>query len=167
MMWLIGSQNAFPVCERSRAQHVRCSTTWRRNRSKPVGYPVARHRRRDGAVVLTATEIAGFVGVGLAGGAYVPQIWHLVKAHCSAGLSRVAFATWWSASLLIMTRAIATRAIVFIILGAIQITATSIILVYTTKNKNLYCPTHLPRDLGAGTDLVPGSPEESSGPPDR
>jgi len=44
--------------------------------------------------VLTVTEIAGFIGVGLAGAAYVPQIWHLVRVHCSAGISRFAFCLW-------------------------------------------------------------------------
>ena len=30
--------------------------------------------------MLTATEIAGFAGAGLAGAAYVPQISHLIRA---------------------------------------------------------------------------------------
>jgi hypothetical protein len=42
--------------------------------------------------MLTATEFAGFAGAGLAGAAYVPQISHLVRARCSAGISRLAFA---------------------------------------------------------------------------
>jgi len=40
--------------------------------------------------MLTITEIAGFAGGGLAGAAYVPQISHLIKARCSAGISRLA-----------------------------------------------------------------------------
>src|SRR5690242_13712692 len=47
-----------------------------------------------GPAMLTATEIAGFVGAGLAGAAYVPQISHLIKARCSAGISRLAFEVW-------------------------------------------------------------------------
>jgi len=39
--------------------------------------------------MLTATEIAGFAGAGLAGAAYVPQISHLIRARCSAGISRL------------------------------------------------------------------------------
>ena len=76
--------------------------------------------------ILTATEIAGFAGAGLAGAAYVPQISHLVRARCSAGISRLAFAVWLLASLLITARAIAIHAGVFIVLGGIQIVATAL-----------------------------------------
>jgi len=57
--------------------------------------------------MLTATEIAGFVGAGLAGAAYVPQISHLIRARCSAGISRLAFGVWLLSSLLITARAVA------------------------------------------------------------
>ena len=36
---------------------------------------------------MTITEIAGFAGAGLAGAAYVPQISHLIRARCSAGIN--------------------------------------------------------------------------------
>ena len=97
--------------------------------------------------MLRATELAGFIGAALAGAAYVPQIWHLIRAHCSAGISRLAFAVWLAASLLVTTHAVAIRATVFIALGAIQLAATALILVYTTKYENSYCATHLPRSL--------------------
>ena len=41
--------------------------------------------------MLTITQIAGFAGAGLAGVAYVPQIFRLLRAQCSAGISRLAF----------------------------------------------------------------------------
>jgi hypothetical protein len=94
--------------------------------------------------VLRATELAGFVGAGLAGAAYVPQIWHLIRSHCSAGLSRLAFGTWLAASLLVTTHAVAIGATVFIALGAVQLAATALILVYTTKYEHSYCASHLP-----------------------
>jgi uncharacterized protein with PQ loop repeat len=101
--------------------------------------------------MLTVTEIAGFVGAGLAGAAYVPQISHLIRARCSAGISRLAFGVWILASFLVTARAIATRATVFMVLGGIQIVATSVIVFYATRYKGMYCPTHLPRQLGAKT----------------
>ncbi|MGH9244733.1 MAG: PQ-loop domain-containing transporter [Acidimicrobiales bacterium] len=94
--------------------------------------------------MLRATELAGFIGAGLAGAAYVPQIWHLIRAHCSAGLSRVAFGAWLAASLLVTTHAVAIGATVFIALGAIQLAATALILIYTTKYEHSYCASHLP-----------------------
>lgn len=103
--------------------------------------------------MLRATELAGFLGAGLAGAAYVPQIWHLTKEHCSAGLSRVAFAVWLAASCLVTTHAIALGAVVFIVLGGIQLTATSLILIYSSKYSNSYCASHLPAILLGDSDL--------------
>src|SRR5262249_54159338 len=45
--------------------------------------------------MMTTTQIAGFVGAGLA---YVPQISHLIGARCPAGISRLASAGWLAAS---------------------------------------------------------------------
>jgi hypothetical protein len=95
--------------------------------------------------MLTTTEIAGFVGAGLAGAAYVPQISHLIRARCSAGISRLAFEVWLLASLLITGRAIAIHAGVFIALGAIQIVASALITLYATRYQDTPCPIHLPR----------------------
>jgi hypothetical protein len=107
--------------------------------------------------MLRVTELAGFIGAGLAGAAYVPQIWHLTRERCSAGLSRVAFAVWLAASLLVTSHAIATGDTVFMALGAIQLTATGLILVYATKYSHSYCASHLPAVLvEAAAPLVVG-----------
>jgi uncharacterized protein with PQ loop repeat len=115
--------------------------------------------------MLTITEIAGFAGAGLAGGAYVPQISHLIRARCSAGISRLAFEIWLLASLLTTARAIAIHAGVFIVLGGIQIVATTLIMFYAARYKDTSCPIHLPRQPRAKaatrtapeeTNLVPG-----------
>ena len=105
--------------------------------------------------MLRATELAGFIGAGLAGAAYVPQISHLIAAHCSAGLSRVAFGAWFAASLLVTTHAIAIGATVFIALGAIQLAATALILVYASKYAHSYCATHLPCILAHELENAP------------
>jgi len=101
--------------------------------------------------MLTTTEIAGFAGAGLAGAAYVPQISHLVRARCSAGISRLAFGVWLLASLLVTARAMAIHAGVFIVLGGIQIVATTLIVVYATRYKDMPCPVHLARQPEAKT----------------
>ena len=102
--------------------------------------------------MLTATQIAGFAGAGLAGAAYIPQISHLIRARCSAGISRLAFEVWLLASLLTTARAIAIHAGVFIALGGIQIVATALIMFYATRYKNTPCPIHHPRQPGPKTD---------------
>ena len=93
--------------------------------------------------MLTATEVGGFVGAGLAGAAYVPKISHLVRAHCAAGISRLAFAVWLVASVLTTARAIAIGAGVFIVLGGVQIVATALIMVLAARYKGTPCPSHL------------------------
>ena len=95
--------------------------------------------------MLTTTEIAGYIGAGLAGAAYVPQVYHLIRARCSAGISRLAFEVWLLASVLINTRAIAIHAAVFIVLGGIEIVATILIMFYAARYKGTTCPSHLPR----------------------
>jgi len=101
--------------------------------------------------MLTATQIGGFVGAGLAGVAYVPQISHLVRARCSAGISRLAFGVWLLASLLITAHAVATHAAVFIVLGGIQIVATAFIMLCAARYQDTPCPLHLPRQPTAQT----------------
>ena len=120
--------------------------------------------------MLTATEIAGFAGAGLAGAAYVPQIAHLIRARCSAGISRLAFAVWLLASLLVTARAIAIGAGVFIALGGIQVVATTVIVVYATRYKDTPCPVHLPRQPGVKAATGTGTPGNEPGswhPPGR
>jgi len=109
--------------------------------------------------MLIVTQIGGFIGAGLAGAAYIPQISHLIRARCSAGISRLAFGVWLLSSLLITAHAVAIHAGVFIVLGAIQIVATALIMLYAARYKDTSCPIHRPRQptaqaaTGAGTSL--------------
>jgi len=91
---------------------------------------------------MTITEVAGFAGAGLAGAAYVPQISHLVRARCSAGISRLAFEAWLLASVLTTARAVAIGAAVFVVLGGIQIVATTLIMLYAARYQGTPCPSH-------------------------
>ena len=87
-------------------------------------------------------QLAGFVGAALAGAAYVPQIWHLLAERCSAGISRLAFATWLAASALVTAHAVAIASPVFVVLGAVQVLATALIVVFSTRYRDSRCPTH-------------------------
>ena len=114
--------------------------------------------------MLTATEIAGFIGAGLAGAAYIPQISHLIRARCSAGISRLAFEVWLLASVLTTARAIAIHACVFIVLGGIQILATTLIMLFAARYKDTPCPGHLPQPPRAKTATPTGcSSSDESG----
>jgi hypothetical protein len=107
--------------------------------------------------MLTITEIAGFAGAGLAGAAYVPQVSHLIRARCSAGISRLAFEIWLLAAFLTTARALAIHAGVFVVLGGIQIVATTLIMVCAARYKDTDCPVHLPRQATAKTASGAGS----------
>ena len=113
--------------------------------------------------MLTVTEIAGFAGAGLAGAAYVPQISHLIRARCSAGISRLAFEAWLLASVLTTVRAIAIHAGVFIVLGGIQIVATALIMVCAARYRDRPCPVHLPGEPAARTATGTDSPGHEPG----
>lgn len=91
------------------------------------------------------SELIGLTGASLAGYAYLPQITHLIREQCSAGISRNAFAIWLLASVLMTVHAVLLPAVVFIVLGAIQICAIVTILVYSSRYRGLVCPTHAHR----------------------
>lgn len=88
------------------------------------------------------SELIGLSGASIAGYAYLPQITHLIREQCSAGISRRAFILWFAAPILMTIHALLLPAVVFIVLGVIQIGATSTILVYTARYRGLVCPSH-------------------------
>ena len=88
------------------------------------------------------SELIGLTGASLAGYAYLPQITHLIRERCSAGISRRAFALWLIASILMTIHAVLLPAIVFIVLGVVQLGAISTILVYSARYRGMVCPLH-------------------------
>lgn len=108
--------------------------------------------------MLRATELAGYVGVALAASAYVPQIWHLTREHCSAGISPLAFGVWLLSSLLVTLHALAIGSGVFIVLGAVQIVAIAAIMVCAKRYADSDCASHVTLDA-----MPPGSARASAG----
>jgi uncharacterized protein with PQ loop repeat len=106
-------------------------------------------------VISTASELVGLGGASLAGYAYLPQITHLIHERCSAGISRRAFVLWFIASILITIHAVFISAVVFILLGVIQIGATSIIVIYSARYRGMVCPIHAVGALPAPGDGPP------------
>lgn len=91
---------------------------------------------------MNGANLIGLTGALIAGLAYIPQIGHLIKERCSAGVSRSAFALWFVSSLLVTINAIYIEAAVFIFLGTVQILATATIFSYSTKYQGKVCPYH-------------------------
>jgi len=85
----------------------------------------------------------GFAGTGLVVGAYVPQIHHLIKEHCSAGISLKAYTLWFFASLLFLIHATMIGDLVFIFVQVVNLLAIGIITFLAKRYEKDVCRLHL------------------------
>lgn len=91
---------------------------------------------------MAISQIIGFVGTILVVAAYLPQIAHLIKEHCSGGVSESAFFMWFLASLLLLIHAVMIRDFVFTILQGINTTFNGVVLAYAHIFEQGTCPAH-------------------------
>lgn len=87
-------------------------------------------------------EWLGFIGTALVVLAYLPQVIHLIKERCSAGLSERAYMTWAVAGVLLLSYAVSTRDPVFIGLQTYQVGAAALICYLCRKYKGHLCEEH-------------------------
>ena len=87
-------------------------------------------------------QILAFAATTLVALGYVPQIIHLWKERCSAGISISAWALWVVASILFYSHAIDIRDGVFVALLTIQLTAQITILALGMRYRGLNCEFH-------------------------
>ncbi len=87
-------------------------------------------------------EWLGFAGMALCVLAYLPQIIHLIKEHCSAGLSPGAYCMWGIAALVLLVYAIAKRDAVFISLQSYHVGAGALIFYYCLRYRDQLCEEH-------------------------
>jgi uncharacterized protein with PQ loop repeat len=100
-------------------------------------------------MAMRISQILGAIGTGLVIGGYLPQVRHLLKEHCSAGLSSIAFALWCSAALLFLTYAVVIHDIVFIAVQSVTLVANGFILMLTRRYEGQLCVFHRgPRSAG-------------------
>jgi uncharacterized protein with PQ loop repeat len=78
-------------------------------------------------------EFLGVAGIAISMLAYLPQVVHLAREHCSAGVSRRAWAMWLVSSLLVGTLAVHRGDLVFIALQFSTLTSAAIILFLAQK----------------------------------
>jgi uncharacterized protein with PQ loop repeat len=88
------------------------------------------------------TEILGFGGTLLVAAAYFPQISHLFRQHCSAGISIRAWTIWLVAAVLFFTHAFAISDRVFLTLQVINLAAIFLIIILARKYKERTCHIH-------------------------
>ncbi len=87
-------------------------------------------------------EIMGMVGIGLSVVAYLPQVGHLAREHCSAGVSTSAWAMWLTSSVLIGMLAVYRADYVFITLTVSNLLSSLIILLLARRYRGMTCATH-------------------------
>ena len=100
-----------------------------------------------------STEWVGFLGISLAFIAFLPQIFHLVKEHCAAGISLRAYAIWWIASLLFLIHAFNINDSVFIALQSFQLAANTVIVVFAKWYEHNLCEKWVKKYKNSGIDL--------------
>ena len=88
------------------------------------------------------SQVFGFVGTGLVIVGYIPQIVHLIKERCTAGISIPAFSLWCVASLLFVIHAAVIRDQVFVVLQSVNLVAGGIIVGFSRKYEGQVCPFH-------------------------
>jgi uncharacterized protein with PQ loop repeat len=91
---------------------------------------------------MTASQILGFVGTALVIGGYIPQIVHLVKERCTAGISIPAFSLWCVASLLFLLHATVIRDTVFVGVQTVNLVAGGFIVGFCKRYEGHVCPFH-------------------------
>ena len=80
-------------------------------------------------------ETLGVAGIVISMLAYVPQVVHLGRQHCSAGISRRAWAMWLVSSLLVGTLAVHRGDAVFILLQLSTLTSAQ-------RYRGMVCEVH-------------------------
>ena len=91
---------------------------------------------------MTTSQILGFVGTALVIGGYIPQIVHLIKERCTAGISIPAFSLWCAASLLFVMHAAVIRDSVFVGVQIVNLVAGGLIVVFCKRYEGEVCPFH-------------------------
>jgi hypothetical protein len=84
----------------------------------------------------------GYAGTGIVIVAYFPQITHLLREHCSAGVSSGAYLLWSVAALLLLSYAIAKGDRVFTALQVYQVAATGTIFLFSRHYRESLCEIH-------------------------
>jgi len=87
-------------------------------------------------------ETFGAVGIAISMLAYLPQVVHLSREHCSAGVSSRAWTMWLVSSVLIGTLAVDRHDGVFIALQLSSVTSAAVILFLAHRYRGLICEAH-------------------------
>ena len=88
------------------------------------------------------SQVLGFLGTVTIAIGYLPQIRHLAREHCSAGVSIVAWQVWLLSTFLILSHAFEVFDLVFITLQSVHIVAIILIIWLARKYRGMTCAFH-------------------------
>jgi len=91
---------------------------------------------------LHASQLLGFAGVALGFVGYMPQVVHLIRQRCSAGISVHAYLIWLSAAVLLLTHALLIYDGVFIVLQIAGSVLDVAVLFLAIRYRGRPCPGH-------------------------
>jgi uncharacterized protein with PQ loop repeat len=87
-------------------------------------------------------EALGLAGIVISVLAYLPQVVHLARQHCSEGVSGRAWAMWLVSSLLIGALALHRRDPVFILLQVSTLFSAAVIVILVRRYRGMICDAH-------------------------
>jgi lipid-A-disaccharide synthase-like uncharacterized protein len=93
-------------------------------------------------IVSQGSRILGFAGTVIAAIGFLPQIRHLAREHCSAGVNVAAWQIWLLSSVLILFHALVVFDVVFVTLQTVNIAAVTLIIFLAKRYEGMSCPFH-------------------------
>jgi uncharacterized protein with PQ loop repeat len=91
---------------------------------------------------MVVSQLPGIVGTIMVIAGYVPQVRHLIKERCSAGVSTRGFALWCASSMLFLVHAVVLRDAVFVIVQVLSLVANGSVVFYARRYRGQFCPVH-------------------------
>ena len=86
--------------------------------------------------------ILGVAGIVISVAAYVPQVIHLARERCSAGVSSRAWGMWLASSLLVGSVAVHRRDPIFVLLQTCTLASAIVTLVLARRYRGMACAFH-------------------------
>lgn len=89
------------------------------------------------------SQVLGFLGAAIVAAGYVPQIVHIAREGCSAGVSVRAWCCWLVSSVLVLSHALMVFDGVFIALQSVNVAAIVAIIVLAKRYERATCASHV------------------------
>ena len=107
---------------------------------------------------MTISQALGGVATALVIAGYVPQIVHLIRERCTAGISLLAFLVWCLASVLFLIHAVIIRDAVFVGVQSVNLVASALIVWFSKKYEGEVCAFHRAEEevLRGASHVSPG-----------